>query len=121
MTFPLVALLDTNWYIAALSGDAQLPSIRLHSVVTRLEILSFSRLDAKAVQDISAFLSYGEEIPLDDEVVQKAAELRRHHGGRLPDAVIAASAALYEVPVLTLDRGMLRYRSVVSLPALEAA
>ncbi len=112
------AVIDTNWFVAYLEGRASLPWIRLHSVVTRLEALSSPKLDAPAVRELDAFLSKGEEIPLSDAVVERAAALRREFGGRLPDAAIAAGAALYGVPLLAYDRGMLRYASVVALPAL---
>lgn len=59
------------------------------------------------------------EYGLTTEIAYRAAELRRRFGGRLPDAVIAATAIVNGLPLLTRDRGMARYAGVVALPALD--
>lgn len=118
MILPVAATLDTNWYIGVFAGREVVPEFPVHSIITRIELLSSPSLTTKGVEDLERFLRDGEEVALNDAVAREAASLRRRFGGRLPDAVIAAPAVIYEMPLLTRDRGMLRYGSVIALPAL---
>ena len=119
MILPSYSVVDTNWFIGVFEGRETLPTTQLHSIVTRIELLSRRGLDGSEIASVQSFLASSEEIGLTDAIAQRAAELRRTFGGKLPDAVVAATAELYEAPLLTLDRGMVRYASVVSLPALD--
>lgn len=119
MRLLLSAVVDTNWFIGAAEGREVLPPLPVHSVVTRLELLSAPNLDPKGIGFWERLLAESAEIDLARDVVNRAAELRRQFGRRLPDAAIAASAVLEGLPLLTRDRGMARYASVVALPALD--
>lgn len=71
------------------------------SVVSELELLSWRRLDAEAIAIIKDFLANSMLVNLTDEVKIKTIEIRRAISIKLPDAIIAASAYVYGVPILT--------------------
>lgn len=54
-----------------------------------------------ATADPKAVLQY---VPLDERIAMKMAEISRQDVPDLPDRVIAATALLYDVPVLSRDR-----------------
>ena len=113
------AVIDTNVFIAAARGHFLLPTPRLHSVLTRIEMLSFSMMSSSELDQTRLVLRQGTEVPVTDEIAEEAARLRRDFGGKLPDAVIVATALAYKVAVATFDRGMLRYVPEVDLPLLS--
>lgn len=68
------------------------------SAITRAEVLTgFDAEDAAAFDPARALLDRFATIPIDREVADRAALLRREHGWKLPDALQAA---------VTLDHGL---------------
>jgi len=89
------AVLDTNTVIYLQKGllAENLPIGKYFiSVITELELLSFSGLDRSQQDWLNRFLADLEIIGIDNDVKQVAIALRRLHRLRLPDAIIAASA-----------------------------
>ena len=99
------ALFDTNILIDYLNnvGDARDELARYRSkaisVITWIEVL----VGAKAGTELGtrAFLDRFDLIGLDDRTAERAVELRRQHGIRLPDAVIWATAQIRAVLLVT--------------------
>jgi hypothetical protein len=100
-------LLDSNIVIAAASSDdgtmdrLVLENSYSVSVVTRIEVLGFHRLTQEDRVDLLAFLAGGEELPLDDEVAENAVRLRQERRMSLGDAIIAATALVHGLPLVT--------------------
>jgi predicted nucleic acid-binding protein len=92
-------LVDTDVCIDHLEGVKRLPRRgRLaYSVVTRAELLASGPPHDAAVRRLLAGM---DELVVDRRVAEKAAELRRH-GLRLPDALIAGTALVHQLTVLT--------------------
>ena len=90
------ALFDTNILIDYLNGipqarqEIQQFESRAISIMTWIEVL----VGEEAGQDepVRRFLDSIEVIALDDEIANRAVELRREHRIKLPDAVIWATA-----------------------------
>jgi len=104
------ALLDTNiliYYFNGLLVDEKIDSLLKNSfnisVITKIEFLSWSKLSEDAVLDkkARAFVSYATLYDLDDEVAQKTIDLRRKFKTKTPDAIIAATALVNGMPVVT--------------------
>ena len=90
------ALFDTNILIDYLNAVPQARDEldryenRSVSVITWMEVLIGATPD---VADATrAFLASFTVTPLDDAIAERAVELRRRHGIKLPDAIIWASA-----------------------------
>lgn len=82
-------------YIRSVLGRAAV------SAITRAEVLTGFAPAAASV--VRAFLDRFETIPIDAPVADLAAELRREHGWKLPDAFQAAIASLGGLLLATRD------------------
>jgi predicted nucleic acid-binding protein len=92
-------LVDTDVCIDHLEGDKRLPRRgRLaYSVITRAELLAGAQNNEAPVRRLLAGM---DEIIVDRRVADKAGELRRA-GLRMADALIAATAAVHQLTLLT--------------------
>lgn len=105
-------LLDTNVVIGLLKGQA--PAIGLLgncslkqcavSQITRLELLGFCGLSTTDEQAIRRFLGHCQVFMLEEKLEPKIIELRRGRSCKLPDAIIAATALVHGLQLLTLDQ-----------------
>lgn len=109
-------LLDTNAVIALLRGHTQLlQEVQAAgwvgvSVITRLELLSFSQLGPQDRDTILAFLHRVAVIGLDpkaDGYLDRITAIRAATGVKLPDAIIAATAVEHDASLVTADRELL--------------
>jgi predicted nucleic acid-binding protein len=93
------------------------PDITVHiSVITELELLSFSKLDSAAESVILRFLSDLTIVPLTDAIKQKTIAFRRATNCKLPDSIIAATAIVLGAPLITRDGELLK----ANFPCLKA-
>lgn len=83
-----------------------------YSVVTRCELFAGRSADEAA---ITAVLTAMEEYAVDRTIAERAGRLRRHHGIRTPDALIAATAVEQDLTLLT--RNLRHFQGVRGLRA----
>ncbi|MFQ6079555.1 MAG: PIN domain-containing protein [Thermodesulfobacteriota bacterium] len=69
------------------------------SVITRAEILV--GFESSKITLVKAFLDQYETLPIDKTAADEAADLRRTHGWKLPDALQAALATLHRLRFYT--------------------
>ena len=104
-------LLDSNTVIEFLGG--MLPSASVNqlnnivdrdehhlSVINQIELLGFNGSTSE-MQTIEAFIMVSSVVPLHDAIVQKTIELRKNYKIKLPDAVIAATALVHRLTLVT--------------------
>lgn len=111
------AILDTNAVIYLQKGLLRqpLPSGEYFiSIITELELLSFHGLDNAQLAWLNTFLSDIGIIELDRLVKEQTVVLRRTHHLRLPDAIIVASAQVFDAILLTNDQRLLGIPTVRS-------
>jgi predicted nucleic acid-binding protein len=90
------ALFDTNIILDHIKGIAEAPieiaryEDRAISIVTVIEVLVGVTPASETAE--RAFIGLFTVVPLDNEVAEEAAALRRSHRMKLPDAVVWASA-----------------------------
>ncbi|MBF0180497.1 MAG: type II toxin-antitoxin system VapC family toxin [Magnetococcales bacterium] len=111
-------LLDSNVVIGLLKGNAEAVSLAEFqklvlsrcavSQITRMELLGFPGLTESEEQRILAFLNDCRVVLLDEAIERQAIRLRRTGLFKLPDAIIAATAILWKLKLVTLDHGMHR-------------
>lgn len=100
-------LLDTNTVIDYFGGKFSYKSktaldriideeINL-SVINKIELLSFSKVEQSIIDFINLAHIYG----LDDAIVNQTIKLRQQYKSKLPDAVIASTAVLYDFTLIT--------------------
>ncbi len=100
-------LLDTNAIIYLVSGRLvfPLPDGRYSvSIITEIELLSFSGMSAEEEQKIRDLLFLLDRVHLTDTVRDETIRLRRKNRLKLPDAIIAASALIHDAVLLTNDQ-----------------
>jgi predicted nucleic acid-binding protein len=86
------------------------------SVMSRIEVLGCPQ-SADQLQQAMRLLSYFEEIPLHEPVVQRTTTLRQQYRIRLPDALIAATALDCGFPLVT--RNMQDFHTINGLILLN--
>lgn len=105
-------LLDTNVVVGWLEEKGAATELRLEhepvesfavSQITRMELLSFPALTDEERNRIDSFLSSITVILLDEAIETAAIALRRKSRLKLPDAIIAATASVHGLTLLTLD------------------
>ena len=74
---------------------------RIHySVITRAELFAGNA----ATDFVATLLSPFRQLPVDRPIAERAGRIRREHGIRLPDALIAATAVEHRLAVVTRNR-----------------
>jgi predicted nucleic acid-binding protein len=104
----LSAVLDTNVIINLQKGklDEALPVEGYYaSIITEIELLSSRSITEAEAQWIKEFLENLSVVGITERVKREAITIRRDHGLRLPDAIIAAVALVLDVPLITNDKG----------------
>ncbi|MEQ1530934.1 MAG: PIN domain-containing protein [Methylococcales bacterium] len=99
--------MDTNIIIYLLNGKLAfpLPDGQYNvSIITEIELLSFSGLSAGEEQKIEELLLMLDRVHLTDEIRNETIRLRRKKRLKLPDAIIAASAIINNAVLLTNDQ-----------------
>ncbi len=73
------------------------------SVVTRAEVLAWPSHSAQSIQDAIGGMASFEQLGVDTGIADEAARIRREFNLKLPDALIAATAKLRGLPVVTAN------------------
>lgn len=90
--------------IASLISDRDL----FVSVISEIEVLSYRNLSVNDKELIKGFLSDCYIIDLDNHIKELTIDIRATYKTKLPDAVIAATAIYYDLPLFTFDKGFTR-------------
>jgi predicted nucleic acid-binding protein len=113
----LKRVLDTNAILYFLGGRLArgLPNGQYFiSVISEIELLSYTLLDESAQSQIEKFLSGITIVGLSEPVKTQAILLRRKHQLKLPDAIVAATALSLGATLVTNDSKLLRLPGVAS-------
>lgn len=105
-------LLDTNTVIYYLDGalsekaldfiEHSLDETGSHiSIISKIELLGWQAPTLEAMQKVEAFVGDSSIVPLVDVVADKTIDLRRKFKVKLPDAVIAATALIYDYTLIS--------------------
>lgn len=117
-------LIDTNAAIDYLNN--QLPNIAASlldeetlsmSVITRMELLAWRKADVKEIAIIEAFIKNATVYNLDEAVILKGIEVRKNYSVKLPDAIIAATALVFNYTLVT--RNIADFKNIPSLDLLN--
>ena len=74
------------------------------SVVNKIELLSYSGLQEEDEKQIKEFIQDFKMRELDDEIVDKTIEVRKKYKLKLPDAIIAATAMINNLILVTHNK-----------------
>ena len=103
---------DTNAVIYLLGGkECMKPYLAKKlglSVISVMELLSFPGITSEEDQKIRKFVELCKVVALDDAVMEKTISVRRNYRTKLPDSIIASTAIICDVPLITADTGIFR-------------
>lgn len=109
-------LLDTNFILGMLKATPEVMAALAarqitagqcaYSAVTRMELLGFPGIQPNEEALIRSRLGQLHYLPIDLSVEDRAIALRRSRRVKLPDALIAATALVHSLQLLTLDAGL---------------
>ena len=115
-------LLDSNILIAYFEGESATVSFVLAnqtqrqplfvSIISVTEMLSLHTLTKSETERIKEFFEDFVTLPFDRAVAEKAGELRRMYKLSLPDAVLAATAKLHNLPLITRDKAFSKIKEI---------
>ena len=71
------------------------------SIITHIEVMGFAAIKKDEEKQLKDFISIARIIPLDLQESLKTIELRQQFRIKLPDAVIAATALVYDLTLIT--------------------
>jgi predicted nucleic acid-binding protein len=113
-------LLDTNAIIAVLDGHPVAKEIINHNIlhisfITELESLSYQKLTSEDRYLIRNFLDECILLELNTEIKKATIDLRIKYKLKLPDAIIAATANYYQLPLVSADKVFSKVREIETI------
>lgn len=105
-------LVDTNLCIYFLDGVLPIHSLTFMrtvlnednyslSVITKIELLGWQFPDISKAEYSTLFVNNSIIVPLNNEVVEQTIALRKSHKIKLPDAIIAATAIVFDLTLIS--------------------
>jgi len=85
------------------------------SIISEIEVLSYPNLTSEDSQLLKDFLSNCYIVDIEPTIKDITIELRAKYKTKLPDAVIAATAIYFDLPLFTMDKG---FKKITDLQAV---
>jgi len=106
-------LLDTNVIIYALNERLVLPRAEyLISIITEIELLSYSKLTVLEREHINTLLRHFEILGLSESIKNRTISIRQGYGFKLPDSVILATAIESNATLVSNDKQLTKAEQV---------
>lgn len=86
------------------------------SVVTKIEVLGFNAPE-KHYQTLVNFISDATVFDLTNAVVEESIEIRKNYKTKLPDAIIAATAIVYDL--ILISRNISDFKNISNLKVVD--
>lgn len=100
-------LLDTNIFIYLANGTIKINSLKNNDIaftsITKIEALGYSQITVAEQNYLEALFNECEQIDLDESVMKLAITLRQRSKMTLGDAIIAATALVYDYELWTVN------------------
>ncbi len=87
------------------------------SAITEIELLCWKNTTDKDLHSLQLFIKDCLVIELEQSIKIKTAEIRKAHGLKLPDAIIAATSLVYDLILLT--RNVSDFRNISKLQVIN--
>jgi hypothetical protein len=100
---------DTNFLIYFHEGNVKVESFANYrfgiSIISEIELLSFQRITSFEEIQLKSLLNNCLHIDLNNKIKEQTIQLKKQNQIKLPDAIIAATAIVNKVPLITADKG----------------
>lgn len=87
------------------------------SAITEIELLCWKTVDEKDLAILHNFIEDTFVIELELPIKFKTAEVRKQHKIKLPDAIIAATALVYDLTLIT--RNIADFKNIIGLKVVD--
>jgi predicted nucleic acid-binding protein len=87
------------------------------SVISRIELYSFNKLTEKDKETLDIFTGQAIVVNINDDIIEKTIELRKTYKTKLPDAIIAATALVYDLTLVS--RNTTDFRNIQGLKVMD--
>ncbi len=74
------------------------------SAICKIEVLGYHQLKKVEKQYLENFFNAIRVLPIDSGVINKAIELKQKRNIATPDAIVAATALVHDLPILTQNK-----------------
>jgi predicted nucleic acid-binding protein len=113
-------LADTSLIINLFNGVKEIEELisgrsLFISVISEIEVLSFPNITPSEKTLIKDFLSGCYIIDMEPAIKEITIEIRSKYKVKLPDAIIAATAIYFDLPLFTMDKG---FKKIADLQAV---
>ncbi|WP_426668981.1 type II toxin-antitoxin system VapC family toxin [Mucilaginibacter sp. McL0603] len=85
------------------------------SIISEIEVLSFPNISTKDSELLKNFLSECYIVDIEPTIKEITIDIRSRFKVKLPDAVIAATAIYFDLPLFTMDKG---FKKITDLQAV---
>ncbi len=86
------------------------------SIISKIEVLGFNG-DADELKRLTDFIGLADIVFVDDAIAVKTIEFRKAYKIKLPDAIIAATALVYNLTIIT--RNISDFKNIVGLTCIN--
>ena len=113
-------VIDTSLIINLFNGSTEVQEliagrILFVSVISEIEVLSFPQLSDNEIGLLKSFLSECYIVDIEPAIKDLTIKTRAKHKTKLPDAVIAATAMYFDIPLFTMDKGFEKINDLQSV------
>ena len=116
-------LMDTNIFVYVLEGNPAVKGIMqcsaAASVITEMELLGRKDLSSQETGFIRDLLQDCEIFPLTDAIKNETIKLKQHYSMKLPDAIIAATAKIHNMLLITADKDFKKLEGYINILILD--
>lgn len=108
-------VVDTNILIYLTAGNKNIAEVvrdknLIISFITEMEMRSWPSLTVSDIQTLKKLLSKCRVIGLNDDIKEKAIEIRKSTRLKLPDAIVSATAIFLGLPLVSADNDLKRVK-----------
>jgi len=98
-------LLDTNAVIYALNAGLTFPMADYCiSIITEMELFSYSKLTKREEQNIKNLINHFEILNITERIKNRTIEIRKVYGVKMPDSIICATALVNGITLISNDK-----------------
>ena len=109
-------LADTNTFIFLFDKHPALKNLlesEWHfSFITEIELLGKPGISIPEIKNIQSLLNTCVKVAHVEEINKLTISIKQKYKIKLPDAIIAATAIYYKLPLLTFDKGFMQIKSL---------
>jgi predicted nucleic acid-binding protein len=107
---------DTNFLIYIHEGNSIVESFLRYnfgiSFISEVELLGYKRITLSEEIKLRQLLNDCSQIEWSSELKEQTIKLKRQYSIKLPDAIIASTCLIYEIPLVTADKGFLKIKEL---------